>query len=94
MVMVNGAACIGHPDADVLDEGKLADMVLIDVEKPNMQPRNTFINNLVYSCGKHNVKLTMIDGKILYEDGKFFINEDEKYVYKKCNELLKNLLER
>ena len=83
MVMVNGAACIGHPDADVLDEGKLADMVLIDVEKPNMQPRNTFINNLVYSCGKHNVKLTMIDGKILYEDGKFFINEDEKYVYKK-----------
>ena len=94
MVMVNGAACIGHPDSDVLDEGKLADMVLIDVEKPNMQPRNTFINNLVYSCGKHNVKLTMIDGKILYEDGKFFINEDEKYVYKKCNELLKNLLER
>lgn len=94
MVMVNGAACIGHPDADVLDEGKLADVVLIDVEKPNMQPRNTFINNLVYSCGKHNVKLTMIDGKILYEDGKFFINEDEKYVYKKCNELLKNLLER
>ena len=68
--------------------------MLIDVNKPNMQPRNTFINNLVYACGKQNVKLTMVDGKILYEDGKFFINEDENYVYKKCNELLKALLER
>ena len=94
MVMVNGAACLGHPDGDVLEEGKLADIVLIDVNKPNMQPRNTFINNLVYSCGKQNVKLTMVDGKILYEDGKFFIKEDENYVYKKCNELLHNLLNR
>ena len=94
MTMVNGAACIGHPDADVIDEGKLADLVLIDVNKPNMQPRNTFINNLVYSCGKQNVKLTMIDGKVVYEDGKFFIGEDESYVYKKCNELLKDLLAR
>ena len=94
MSMVNGAECIGHKDADSIEVGKLADIVLIDINKPNMQPRNKFINNLVYSCGKHNVKLTMVDGKILYEDGKFHINEDEEYVYKKCNELLKNLLER
>lgn len=94
MVMVNGANCLGHKDADSLEEGKLADLVLIDVNKPNMQPRNIFINNLVYACGKQNVKLTMVDGKILYEDGKFFINEDETYIYKKCNELLHNLLNR
>ena len=94
MVFENGAKCIGHEDSDSLDVGKLADIVMIDVDKPNMQPRNTFINNLVYSCGKQNVKLTMVDGKILYEDGKFNIGEDAEYVYKKCNELLKNLLNR
>ena len=94
MVMVNGAYCLGHTDGDVIEEGKLADIVLIDVNKPNMQPKNNFINNLVYACGKQNVKLTMVDGKILYEDGKFFINEDENYIYKKCNELLHNLLNR
>lgn len=94
MVMVNGATCIGHLDADCLEVGKLADIVLIDVNKPNMQPRNTFINNLVYSCGKHNVALTMIDGKIVYQDGKYNIGEDENYIYKKCNELLKDLLNR
>ncbi|MBP3200953.1 MAG: amidohydrolase [Lachnospiraceae bacterium] len=94
MVMINGAKCIGHSDGDVIDEGKLADIVMIDVHKPNMQPLNTFVNNLVYSASKTNVKLTMVDGKILYEDGKYFINEDENYIYKKCNELLKNLLNR
>lgn len=94
MTMVNGAICVDHTDGDVLDEGKLADIVMIDVNKPNMQPLNTFINNLVYSAGKANVKLTMVDGKVLYEDGKFFINEDEQYIYKKCNELLQNLLNR
>ena len=94
MVMINGAKCIGHSDGDVIDEGKLADIVMIDVHKPNMQPLNTFVNNLVYSASKTNVKLTMVDGKILYEDGKYFINEDENYIYKKCNALLKNLLNR
>ena len=94
MTTANSAACIGEPDTDSLEVGKKADIVLIDVETPSMQPKNDFINNLVYACGKPNVKITMVDGKILYEDGKYFINEDEQYIYKKCNELLKNLLER
>ena len=94
MVFVNGSSCLFHEDSDCIEEGKLADLVLIDVNKPNMQPLNTFINNLVYSCGKTNVKLTMVDGEIRYMDGKYYINEDENYIYKKCNELLKDLLNR
>lgn len=94
MVFVNGASCLFHEDADCIEEGKLADLVLIDVNRPNMQPLNTFINNLVYAADKTNVKMTMIDGVIRYMDGKFNIGEDESYVYKKCNELLKNLLNR
>lgn len=94
MAMVNGAKALGHEDGAFIAEGQLADIVLIDVHKPNMQPENTFINNLVYACGKQNVKLTMVDGKICYMDGKYFMGEDENYIYKKCNELLKNLLNR
>ena len=94
MVMVNGAYALGHEDACYIEEGQLADLVLIDVNQPNMQPLNTFINNLVYAAGKQNVKVTMIDGIIRYMDGSYYINEDIKYIYKKCNELLKNLLDR
>ena len=94
MAITNGAYALGHPDADCIEEGNLADLVLIDIHRPNMQPLNTFINNLVYAAGKPNVKFTMINGDIKYMDGKFYINEDEDYIYKKCNELLKNLLSR
>ena len=36
---------------------------------------------------KDIVKLTMINGKILYEDGKFFINEDIDSIYEKAQEI-------
>lgn len=94
MAIENGARAMGYEDTDSLQEGKRADIVLIDVNYPNMQPKNDFVSNLVYACGKNNVALTMVDGKILYEEGKFFVGEDPNYIYKKCNELIKNLLER
>ena len=94
MTTKHSAACIGEPDTDSLEIGKKADMVLIDINTPNMQPKNDFINNLVYACEKQNVKITMVDGKILYEDGVYHIGEDEHYIYKKCNELLVNLINR
>lgn len=94
MAIENGAKCLGYNDTDALEVGKKADIVLIDVNTPNMQPKNIFVNNLVYACGKQNVKITMVDGKILYENGKYYIGEDEDFIYKKCNELLKNLLNK
>ena len=45
------------------------------------------MNNIVYSGSKDIVKLTMINGKILYEDGKFFINEDIDSIYEKAQEI-------
>ncbi|MBQ8597159.1 MAG: amidohydrolase, partial [Lachnospiraceae bacterium] len=38
MATVNGALAMGLKDADVLAEGKLADMIMIDLYQPNMQP--------------------------------------------------------
>lgn len=94
MVFENGAKATGFEKTESLKVGNLADIVMIDVHKANMEPQTNFINNLVYAAGVDNVKLTMVDGKILYEDGKYFINEDGDYIYKKCNELKEKLLER
>ena len=48
----------------------------MDLMQPNMQPEHNLTKNLVYSGSKQNVKLTMVNGKILYEDGQFFISEE------------------
>ena len=71
---------MGLNDSDVLSEGKKADIIMIDMNKPSMQPENNIVRNIVYSADNSVVKMTMIDGKILYEDGKFnTIDIDEVY---------------
>ena len=84
MATVNGAKAMGLDDADVLEVGKKADLIEIDLSRPNMQPLNNIVANIVYSGSKENIKMTMIDGKILYENGKFNINESLKDIYNKC----------
>ncbi len=91
MATVNGSKAMGLMDADILDEGKEADIIMIDLHQPNMQPLNNIAKNIVYSGSKQNVKLTMIHGKILYEDGEFFIGEEPEEIYRKSNEIMKRL---
>ena len=56
---------------------------MIDLQQPNMQPENNLVKNLVYSGSKQNVKLTMVNGKVLYEDGTFLIGLiRQKYIQK------------
>lgn len=81
MATVNGAKAMGLYDCDVLDVGKKADLIMLDLNMPNMQPINNIKKNIVYSGSKINVKLTMINGKILYENGEFYIGEDVSNIY-------------
>lgn len=68
---IGSAHCMGLDECDVIDEGKAADLIVIDMHRPNMQPINNITKNIVYSGSKENVKMTMINGKILYENGEF-----------------------
>ena len=68
---IGSAICMGLTDCDVIDVGKKADLIVIDMHRPSMQPINNITKNLVYSGGKDIVKMTMINGKILYDNGEF-----------------------
>ncbi len=87
MATVNGARAMGLYDSDVLDVGKKADLIEIDLSKPNMQPINNIINNIVYAGSKDNIKMTMINGKILYKNGKFYTKEKPAKIYEKCQKI-------
>lgn len=91
MATVNGAKAMGLEDADVLKAGKLADIIMIDLKVPNMQPLNNIAKNIVYSGSKQNIKMTMINGKILYENGKFFLKEPIEEIYAKCASITEKL---
>ena len=81
MACVNGARAMGLFDADCLAPGKQADLIRIDLRQPNMQPVINPAKNLVYSGSKQNVRMTMVAGRILYEDGRFHVGDDPESVY-------------
>lgn len=91
MATVGGAGAMGLKQCDVLDVGKWADMIMIDLHQPNMQPFNHIAKNIVYSGSKQNVKMTMIAGKILYEDGQFCVNMDIEEIYRKANACIERI---
>ncbi|MBE7056152.1 MAG: amidohydrolase [Ruminococcaceae bacterium] len=92
MACVQGARAMGLNDCDCLAPGKMADLVMIDLHRPNMQPVANVAANLVYSGSKENVALTMIGGKILYEKGEFFVGEEPGIVYDRANAILKRIV--
>ncbi len=91
MATVNGARAMGLNDCDQLAVGKYADLVIIDLQQPNMQPINNLVKNIVYSGSKTNVKMTMINGEVKYEDGKFFVDMDPIEIYAKANEIIRRI---
>lgn len=92
MATVGGARAMGLTDCDVLAVGKQADMIMIDLHQPNMQPVHNIVKNIVYAGSKSNIKMTMIAGKILYEDGQFHIGVEPEVVYQKANELVGQMI--
>lgn len=89
MATVGGAKAMGLKDCDILAEGKKADLIMLDLHQPNMQPLNNIEKNIVYSGSKQNVKLTMVNGKVLYENGEFFIGEDPEKIYSEANAVIR-----
>ena len=90
MATRGGALAMGLSDCDVLSEGKLADLAVIDLMQPNMQPVHNIAKNLVYAGSKQNVYMTVVNGKVLYENGKF-TTVDAQEIYSRAEKLAKEI---
>lgn len=91
MACVGGARAMGLDCCDDIAPGKKADLAVIDLHRPNMQPLNNIGKNLVYAGSKENVRLTMVNGRILYENGEFFIGEEPERIYAQANDFMRRL---
>lgn len=76
-----GAQAQGRVDCGLLKEGFKADLIVLDISGPHMHPVHDLINNVVYSASGSDVVLTMADGRVLYENGRFFTIDVEKTIY-------------
>ena len=70
------------------------DLILIDLHQPNMQPIHNIPKNIVYSGSKQNIKMTMVNGQILYENGEFASSIDVDGIYAKARKIKSQIEDR
>ena len=84
MATIDGAEAIGLGDQiGSIEEGKKADIILINLKTPTMTPVLTYpvrniVPNLVYSARGDEVSMVIIDGRIIMEDRKMKTVDEEE----------------
>jgi 5-methylthioadenosine/S-adenosylhomocysteine deaminase len=79
LATVNAAKAIGMEDKlGKIKEGFLADIILIDFNKPHLNPPTDIYSNIVYAANGSEIKTVIINGKVVLKDYKLLdIKEDE-----------------
>ena len=85
MATRNSALAMKLNNCDILAEGKLADIIMLDSNL--ISDKMDIAQSIVENGMKTSVKMTMIDGKILYMDGKFFLGEEISEMYENCEKV-------
>ena len=68
-------------EAGRIETGKLADLILLDEEAPNFQPKHNWKAALAYSSTGYEVTDTIVHGKILMRDRALTTIDEERVNY-------------
>jgi len=95
LATIEGAKALHIDDiTGSIEENKLADLVLLDLENPNMNyfdNSNSVYSNIVYSANRDNVQYVFVEGKMLVNKGEY-LNAEPPSLYSKGKKQLEYLL--
>lgn len=95
MATVCGAQAQGRSEeCGMLQVGMDADLILVDFTAPHLMPCHNVLNGLVFSAKGGDVAMTMVRGKILYQNGKFPTIDLSKVVEELVNEAIPKLFQK
>ncbi len=77
----NGALAQGREDCGRIEVGYRADLVLIKRDSLHNMPCYDDYAMLAYSAETSDVRMTMVDGRILYKDGEYTSIDEERIRY-------------
>jgi len=83
MATINGAKAFADKEIGIIEEGKKADLIILDIDKPNYYPLDNerMINALIYSSNSSDVETVIIDGKIVMKNKEILTIDEEKVKY-------------
>ena len=92
MATINGAKTLGLENKiGTIEQGKIADLLILDLDMPNTRPINDIFSQIVYNVKGINVDSTIINGKVLMENRKLQIEVNEKEIIRKCEEIINRI---
>lgn len=81
MATKNGARALGFKDVGEIRVGFKADLAILDLDRPNLQPLNDPVAALAYSANGSEIETVLVGGRILYERGSFTTIDKEKVLF-------------
>jgi 5-methylthioadenosine/S-adenosylhomocysteine deaminase len=92
MATRGGAELLGT-GAGVIEEGRPADIAVVDLDAPHLTPRHDLVSHAVYAANGGDVVHTVVDGEVLMEDGRIETLDAES-VITEAEETASELVER
>lgn len=89
----NGAEALGFKESGVLRPGMRADLIVLDLRRPHLQPIHSLIGAVVHAATSSDIVHTMVDGRWLMRDRRLE-TIDEESVVAEASRRAPTLLER
>ena len=94
MATIDGARALGlENEIGSLEVGKRADVIVVDLNQLHSSPKQDVISSLVYSAQPADVRVTIIDGRVVMRNGEL-ITMNEGVVIEEANREANALAER
>src|SRR6266581_131768 len=94
MATIDGARALGlENEIGSLEVGKRADVIVVDLNQLHSSPKPDVISSLVYSAQPADVRVTIIDGRVVMRNGEL-ITMNEGVVIEEANREANALAER
>lgn len=81
MATIGGARVLGlEKEIGSIEEGKRADVIIIDLDKPHLTPMYNPYSQIVYAVDGADVETVIIEGRIVMRDHKILTADEEKII--------------
>ena len=82
MASWGGACALGKGDIlGTVEEGKKADVILLNIDQPHIQPTQNLLNTIVEAANGHDVTDSIIDGRLVMKNREVLTLDEEKICF-------------
>lgn len=92
MGTINGAKALGMQEKiGSIEKGKLADIIIINLENIVLQPVNDRIADIIYNVKGNDVETSIINGNIVMENRVLQIKDNPKEIIDQCRKIIQRI---